>query len=118
MLFYACSKQRQIDVLFVMFQTTVSSFFSMGAREKWKASMYNNGSRVSGAVILSILDNISHSHALFLPIFILIETSGQLFAEAGGRWSFRHQLYDASDRPGIGKNYCDEDASALPFIAR
>uniref|UniRef100_H3CFL8 CNH domain-containing protein n=1 Tax=Tetraodon nigroviridis TaxID=99883 RepID=H3CFL8_TETNG len=26
--------------------------FSMGAREKWKASMYNNGSRVSGAKLL------------------------------------------------------------------
>lgn len=56
-------------------------------------------------------DSQNLSCALFLSIFILIETSGQLFTEAGGWWSFRHQLHDASDRPGIRKNYCDEDAS-------
>lgn len=93
-----------------MFQTTVSLFLYGGENKmegehvlKTKWIMCHGCSHLS--------DSQNLSCALFLSIFILIETSGQLFTEAGGWWSFRHQLHDASDRPGIRKNYCDEDAS-------
>lgn len=73
-----------------------------------KRACSQNGSCVLSAVIYLICHALS-----FLSVFIFIETSGQLFAEAGGWWSFRHQLHDASDWPGNGKNRCDQDASAV-----
>lgn len=108
--FGACSKQRQVNVLIVMFQTTVSHFFNMG--EKCKESMYTKWVMCLECSHFSDLSALS-----FLSIFIFIETSGQLFAEAGGWWSFRHQLHDASDWPGNGKNCCDEMLQLCSLIS-